>query len=125
MQQIKKIPKKRLQHALYFCARALQIIAEESTIFTAKYFCPVSAALLTPGNTNTMKGVLQHLRRGRESSKPHSLHQPLRHAQPGKLHGAKALHAAHKGRSLTGKFLQDEAERVRTGYFTVPPPFKV
>lgn len=43
----------------------------------------------------------------------------------GKLHDAKALHAAQKGRSLTGKFLQNEAQRARTGYFIVPPTFEV
>lgn len=56
-----QISNQSLQPALCFFSRALEIITEESTIFTVKYFCPASAVVLTPANIYTMRTVaLQH-----------------------------------------------------------------
>lgn len=90
-----KIPDQSLQHALWFSSRALEIITEESTIFTVKYFCLVSAVLLTPENTEEV---------WHSSSATGAFHCL------GKLDDSKALYAGCKGRNLTEEFLLKVAQ---------------
>lgn len=98
-----KIPNQSLQHALCFSSTALEIITEQSTVFTVKYFCPVSAVLLTSENTDKVS---------HSSSVTGAFHCL------GKLDDSKALYAGSKGRSLTEKFLLKEAQRVPISQFT-------
>lgn len=91
-----KIPDQSLKHALCFSSRALEIITEESTIFTVKYFCLVSAVLLTPENTDEV---------WHSSSATGAFHCL------GKLDDSKALYAGCKGRNLTEKFFAESGTK--------------